>query len=325
MQAQLSLDSESIAIELHALLQELDPSRLSAALYQEIQTKFRNLHQQIEATLERAANTSPNLQLEKLRALLNELAELLRKAWEATRDESDRKVRQQFLDFRKRLQTNYQKLSKHLDTLQIHVPSLRPTNYRRSLVHACGGLFGLFMVEYVLNPNTMILVAGLFFTYAWSMEFIRRRAPGFNEKIMAFYGPIAHPHEHHRINSATWYCTALVCLALTAEPMAVGIALVVLGLADPMAALVGRKWGRIRLINGRSLEGSLAFFVTAFFTCVTVVAIWHPGHTWAQTLMIAGMAGFFGAIGELVSGKIDDNLLTPLAAAAGVSLALSFI
>jgi dolichol kinase len=325
MQAQLSVDSQTIAVELHGILEDLDPSRISTALYDELQTKFQNLQNLIESALERATSTAQNFQLDQLKALLQELADLLNSAREAIQSDSDSRLRTQFLAFRKRLQNNYRKLSEHLDGLQIHVPSLRPTNYRRSIVHACGGLFGLFLIEFLLTADTMFTVASLFFAYAWSMELIRKRYPKFNDKIMAFYGPIAHPHEHHRINSATWYCSALLILSLTVTPMAAAISLVVLGFADPFAALIGRRWGRTRLIHGRSLEGSIAFFVMAFFASVAVIGIWHSTGSIMATAVLGVFAALFGALGELFSGRIDDNFLTPLSTAAGVTIAINLI
>jgi dolichol kinase len=334
MNAQLSIESQTIALELHALLQDLDPSRLSSSLYERVQKKFQDLHIRIEAVLEQATSNAQNFQLEQLRILLQELSEVLKSARETLPStllssneelQTDSKLRGHYLEFRKNLQGKYRQLSQQLDHLQIHVPSLRPTNYRRSIVHACGGLFGLFLVEFILTPTTMIIVASTFFTYAWTVEFVRRRYPKFNRRVMEFYGPIAHPHEHHRVNSATWYCSALLVISLTVTPMATAIALVVLGLADPFAALIGRRWGRTQLINGRSLEGSFAFFVMGFVASFCVITIWHTQQHVGYTILISACAALLGALGELFSGKIDDNFLTPLSTAAGVTLATSII
>ena len=67
---------------------------------------------------------------------------------------------------------------------------------------------------------------------------------------MGFLGPIAHPHERYVVNSATWYATSLTLLAVAFEPMAQSIGVIVLGLADPAAGIVGRRFGTRKLREG---------------------------------------------------------------------------
>ena len=41
--------------------------------------------------------------------------------------------------------------------------------------------------------------------------------------------------------------------------------------------------------------------------------------------MVAGAAAVLGAVGELASGRVDDNFSIPLAAAAGAAGALALV
>ena len=74
--------------------------------------------------------------------------------------------------------------------------------------------------------------------------------------LLRVLGRIAHAHEHHRVNSSTWYGTAPVVLGGFFDPAVAAIAVAIHGLADPAAAWIGRRWGRVALVNGRTLEGT---------------------------------------------------------------------
>jgi len=194
----------------------------------------------------------------------------------------------------------------------------RPTNYARSLFHVASAATALTTTALVPSRGWLLVIAGSFATYAWSMELTRRVFPRWNDRLMRFYGPIAHAHEWYRVNSATWYATALVILALVGTRPATMAAVAVLGIADPMAALVGRRWGRHPLRSGRSLEGTLAFFASGTLASMAVLGALHTG-PFGVLFGLWAAAGLAGALAELVSVKLDDNLTIPVA----VGLALT--
>jgi dolichol kinase len=163
-------------------------------------------------------------------------------------------------------------------------------------------------------------VAAVVAAAGWTMEAARRRSPAANVLLMRLFAPVAHPHERHRVNSSTWYVTALLALAIFGPLRAAEIGVLVLALADPAAGIVGRRFGRTRLLAGRSLEGSLAFFAVgaaaAFAWLSLLSALPRPA---AIVLAVAGAAA--GALAELASTRLDDNFTVPVAAAAAVAAA----
>jgi len=176
------------------------------------------------------------------------------------------------------------------------------------------------LLEYVFSLPVLVLVAGGFATVAWSLEISRRFSPAINRFCMWIFGKVAHPHEHHRINSATWYTSALVLLALTGSHLLGAVALVILGLSDPAASLVGRRWGRRVLINGRTLEGTVTFIIVGTIAGLAALLIWHPPGGWVAPLALAFGAAVSGGAAELFCRRVDDNLVVPLAAAAGAAV-----
>ncbi len=201
---------------------------------------------------------------------------------------------------------------------------IRATNYTRSLFHVGSALVALAMIHYLPTQGWMIAVSGAFAAAGWLMELARRRSTVVNERLMAVFAPVAHPHERHGVNSSTWYCTALLLLALFAPRRASEIGVVVLGIADPAAGLIGRRFGRTRIRANRSLEGSLGFVVVgaiaagAWLTFVHAVPLPTLG-------VLAGVAALAGALTEIGSTRLDDNFTIPVVVSAAVSVAQLFV
>ena len=124
------------------------------------------------------------------------------------------------------------------------------------------------------------------------------------------------------VNSSTWYATAMFGLALTCPPEVCGVAVMVLGIGDPAAAAIGRRFGRTRFSCGRSLEGSLAFVVAGSAAALLTLSLFHPDIAPLNAVLLALGGGLAGAGAELGARSIDDNFMIPLAAAAGASLSV---
>ena len=108
-------------------------------------------------------------------------------------------------------------------------------------------------------------------------------------------------------------------LAFLVEPRVSAVAVTVLAFADPAAGLVGRRLGRIRLVHGRSLEGSLTFVVVGALVAWALLMVSYGSVTPHPVRMALG-AAVCGGLAELFSRRLDDNLTVPLAAAFGAWL-----
>ncbi len=86
----------------------------------------------------------------------------------------------------------------------------------------------------------------------------------------------------------------------------------VLAFGDPAAALVGTRWGQRRYTRwayGRSVEGSIAFFIVAG-VATAIVAAACPGGP--PPMRAAVGCGMIGAIAEALSPAGVDNLTIPI-------------
>lgn len=197
----------------------------------------------------------------------------------------------------------------------------RPANVARNLLHFGSGITALLVLQLAPTRGWVIAMGTAFFALAWTLEYTRRQSGWWNDVLMRILGPFAHAHERTQVNSATWYSTALFVIALFGNFMAASVAVMVLGAADPVAAQVGQRWGKVRLTKNRTLEGSLAFFATGTFISLATLWVCYPTMGADERALFSLVAGVAGALAELVSRRIDDNLSIPLATTAAVTAA----
>ncbi len=93
------------------------------------------------------------------------------------------------------------------------------------------------------------------------------------------------------------------------------IPILTLTLADSVAALIGKRYGKNNISysneDTKSIEGSFMFFITAFMiTIVNLLLFTNVGRQ--ETLIISIIIGFNVALVEMISHSGNDNLLIPL-------------
>jgi dolichol kinase len=308
--------SEQLAQELYAILRELDPSHCRDELEASMKARVQQLRESLHELVVHVEARSPAPAIKAVCTRLTELKLLLDKDLMGL-DPSSR-----LDDFRTRVSPAYERLAASLRHLDIHVPSLRPTNYARNIYHVSNSLGAMVLLLFITEKQALILTVSVM-TLAWTLEIFRRIVPALNDFLMWLLARFAHPHEAWRVNSATWFATAMFILACMWDLKVASAAIVVLGFGDPIAAIVGRRYGRVQLVNGRTIAGTLAFVGTA-----TLVSWLWLMTAWSTPVLaalgFALSASVPGAIAELFSRRIDDNLSIPVAAGLGMWVAVSF-
>jgi len=135
-------------------------------------------------------------------------------------------------------------------------------------------------------------------------EAVERRAPWVNRWLLR-------AEERVRESAMIPYAIAVLLTILTVPKRAALVAIYTLAVADPLAAVVGIRYGRRRIAPNRTLEGSLAFFVSTLVIAALVLG-WGSE---APTLAIAAASATIGLAAvacELLPLRIDDNLTIPL-------------
>jgi dolichol kinase len=126
-----------------------------------------------------------------------------------------------------------------------------------------------------------------------------------------WFGWLLRKHEQDgsvkRLSGATNVLLS-ACFCVLVFPKVITVnALAVLIVSDTTSALIGRRFGKKRFFK-KSLEGSLAFFVSA----VIVILLAPKIDGLPAEYLIGASASALGALVEAMSSRIDDNISIPI-------------
>jgi diacylglycerol kinase (CTP) len=207
----------------------------------------------------------------------------------------------------------------------IHLP--------RRIFHMLSGIILAGAGLWIETKTTFVLFLAFLTALSLFLEVLRLGSPGFN-RLAHFLGkPLLRTGEEQQMTGATYYLIGCTIAALV-FPRAISVlAILYLGLGDPVASLVGLKWGR-QIFSRRwfvgpspwakkSLEGSFACFVICCL--VTFGATFLLGKTESLVLsdriLFSILGGGAAMFGEFLPLRTDDNLSLPLISGAALWLA----
>ena len=323
MTALAKIDGRILIEDFYYLVYHIEPAKLKEDMVQEIRTRIQRIQNEI-ISFNKWLEAQEESTQKRLKKRLGELQQLLEERKKKSQH-SFNLLKESWVEFRSAGVPLYERLYVNLEELKISVPKKRLKNYTRNFFHALMGVSVVLLIQYVFSTAAIFWTALGFFVLGWTLEITRRKWSTVNVLCMKLLGSVAHPHEEFHINSSTWYVSSLFLLSIITDPMTICIAVIVLGLADPMAAIIGRKYGKIKIKNNRSLEGSIAFLVTAVVGSMIVLRFFYPEIALSLALTISFVAGLLGAITEAYSGPVDDNFSIPIAVALAVMATLHFI
>lgn len=179
----------------------------------------------------------------------------------------------------------------------------------------------VFPVAAVVFDRTELVLALAAISLALLLfDYLKARNEPFKNLFLAVFGRMLRHREEQGGMTASTIVVASAALTILLFRTEIAVAaLVFLSLGDSAAALVGRHFGRIELVSGRTLEGSLAAFNTCLLASIGLMAL-RPSMGWNLT-PAALMAGALAAtLAELFELPLDDNLRIPLAAGLAMEL-----
>ncbi|MEC7987374.1 MAG: hypothetical protein VX278_19555 [Myxococcota bacterium] len=306
----LAIKSKSVADELYEFLRSLDPARFREEYAEDVRERFALLHRQLRLLNSQLATVDNSPFQSAVTELLSLFEEGPPDIWNALRIA---------------LLPHYEELIQQLKHFDIHSPSLRPTNYARNIFHVSCSLTVLMTVYFFFSETVTLIVSTSALILAWGLEASRRFVPAIQDFCMGLLGRFAHPHEAKRVNSSSWFVTAVFILALLSNKPLLMVSVGILGISDPLAAVIGRKYGTIALVYGRSVQGSLTFWCSAMLVSSALVLLMVPSLSITAVLLTSVCASTMGTLAELLSKRVDDNLSIPLAVALGFLGALRLV
>jgi phytol kinase len=183
----------------------------------------------------------------------------------------------------------------------------------RKLIHLAGAAFPLF---YLIAPRQVVLIIALIaLILTVAIEWGRQRWPALELLFEKLIGSALRQGEEDSPTAGVWSMLGiLITLLAFARELAIP-AMLYAQVGDPAAEIVGRRWGRHRLPNGKSLEGSLGCFTVSLIVglaCCQVLSL-SPG--------VAALGALVATVAEAIPLPLGDNLL--MAPLAGLAMTLA--
>lgn len=189
----------------------------------------------------------------------------------------------------------------------------------RKAWHMATGLIGLFIYKKSgLAEETMAFALLSVAIVAFTIEFLRLRNEKMNAFLMKIMKPVMRESERNSTSGLPFYALG-VALALFFFPERIAVlASLFLIFADPIASFFGILYGRDKILPNKSLQGTIA----AFTVCYILTLVYGLNYVSPNMslLIFAIAAGIIGAISEMCSQFVDDNLCIPVVSGLGLFL-----
>lgn len=202
------------------------------------------------------------------------------------------------------------------NTISQQGPTATRHNYQlpRRLFHMGMGVGAATVYHLFLDYEDAVFILGATGSLIYIIEQVRINYPELSAKLPLLNRYFLRAEETLKESAALPYNMALLLTVLTFPKPISLTAIYTLAIADPLSALVGIRYGKHKIVRGKSIEGSLAFFICTMLSVLFVFLPLFPD----RLINIFGLAfgvGFFTASFEMIPLKIDDNLTIPLVTA----------
>lgn len=181
----------------------------------------------------------------------------------------------------------------------------------RRLVHLANGSAIATAYALFFTHQQIVHVFGSIACMVYILDRVRIHYPELLERVPWINSLFFRAEEQFKESAMTPYAIAILLTLLTFPKTLALIAIYTLAIADPASALVGITWGRHRIVQGKSLEGSAAFFAAT--AAITALVLRYTTLVAAGPIALAAFAiGIAGAVFEMLPIRLDDNLTIPL-------------
>ncbi len=189
----------------------------------------------------------------------------------------------------------------------------------RKLWHMGSGLSGLCgYLVFGIEKNQMATILLGLSAIAFIVEFARLNFPSVNKSVMVFMGPFMRESERNGLSGFPFYALgAGLSLFFFSEKIAI-LSILFLIFSDPISSFFGVLLGREKILPNKSLQGSLAGFITCYLVTLFYLNAFEQSSI--QALVFALFAGLIGSVSELLSVFVDDNLTIPVCSGFGLSI-----
>jgi diacylglycerol kinase (CTP) len=184
----------------------------------------------------------------------------------------------------------------------------------RRLFHMGCGLGVAALYHQLFTHSEAVYLLGFVACIVYTFEQIRVNYPEIANRFEFYTKYLLRAEEQLHESAQVPYIMGLLLTILSfPKPIAL-VAICILAVADPLSALVGIRFGTIKIGAGKSLQGSIAFFIATLAAAIYCLSLYYPFtfNIFGLSLSVAIIVTLF----ELIPIRIDDNLTIPLFSAA---------
>jgi dolichol kinase len=186
------------------------------------------------------------------------------------------------------------------------------------------GIIGL-IVYFKAGRNTDLaaVILLVFSTLAFGFEYLRLRNEKINNLLITVMKPVMRESEKNSLSGLPFYALGVSLSLFFYSPKIAVLSILFLVFADPIASFFGILYGVDKILPNKSLQGTIAAF-TVCYVASLVYGLLHAGSN-INVLVFAIVGGAIGALSELCSQFVDDNLCIPVVAGFGLTVLNYFI
>lgn len=185
------------------------------------------------------------------------------------------------------------------------------THFGRKFYHMVMGLVCFCLYAFFLNKEQalflLIFLGGGFIV----LDALRFKNSKINVMAIKVFGKIMRREELKNISANSYYILGLLIITLFFPKNIVLLSVLFLAFGDPIAAIVGTKFGQTKIFAKKSLEGTVANFILSTILTFSLMNLYL--HKDPFTALGAGiLGGLISSISELLPIPVNDNLTIPV-------------
>jgi len=179
----------------------------------------------------------------------------------------------------------------------------------RKIVHIALSLTVFSLL--IWNPQTIKILFLILTVIYILIDYLRLKIAPLGLLYKRLFGLMVRNEEASRLSGASYAFIGASVTILLFDPITAISAILILGMSDAMAAIIGRRFGATRM-GQKSLEGSFTFFLVTF-----LILYFYTGLIVPFSIGIS----FICTILELIMPRrLNDNLVIPITAGLLITL-----
>ncbi len=194
----------------------------------------------------------------------------------------------------------FEEIPVYVETPPDNADSRMENEWKRKVFHFASAIIPI--AYYITDTRTALWCIGGLLGLTLAVEYMRMTSGKTREIFNRYFGKLLRSAESESYSAATYLLiSSFLAVWIFHKEIAI-LTLLYLIFGDGMAAIVGKKFGRIRIYH-KTLEGMMAFLVACF-----IVGFWFPHIPWH----IRWVGSFTAALVEVLPLRANDNLRVPI-------------